>query len=534
MSKIQRLKSKIQKIAKKEYALYLFFIIVIFSILVIKPIENLDEIWNYNTARALLTGLIPYKEISMITTPFLPIINSLFLFIFGNEVIVDRIFSAIINGSILYLTFNILRKMFKETNISLISTFLLFMLYKNYFCLDYNFCVLLLVLIMINIEINFTNKENKIENTKEMQRYTIIDELKQNKKINIYLGIIAGLTICTKQSVGIIIAVFSVIYPLIWIRKKSMIKEAIKCSIYRIIGILIPILILLAYLLFTGAISDFIDYALKGIAHFNNKIPYKNLHTDDNSAIVLLSKSLVPVIIIITLSAILTKKKKRENRNILPLIMYAIPMLILIYPISDAIHFLIATYVIWIAGIYLIFGVFCKWIYLKINIKKKKKIYKIISLIIFLLLFVEIASNTITNYMNYYNQDKKHNIKHYSGIQIEDYLLQRINEIDTYIKKQLENGKKVYILDAEAAVYNIPLDIYNKDYDIFLKGNIGKDGEEGLIEKIKIQSKDTNTIFLVRNDNFSQNWQTPLKVVNYVKNNFNKIDEVSIYDVYEL
>ena len=208
-------------------------------------------------------------------------------------------------------------------------------------------------------------------------------------------------------------------------------------------------------------------------------------------------------------------------------------MLILLYPISDVIHFIIATYVIWLTGIYLIFGVFGKWIYSKVNLKRKKRLYKITSLIIFLLLFVNVTTNTITNYIDYYNQEKAHNIKHYSEIQIEDYLLQRINEIDSYIKEQVENGKKVYILDAEAAVYNIPLDIFNKDYDMFLKGNIGKDGEEGLIKKVEEQSKDDNNLFLIRNDNFSQNWQTPLEVVNYVKDNFNKIDEISIYDVYK-
>ena len=43
--------------------------ITIFSIIIIKPISDLDEIWNYNTARAISEGLIPYKDISMITSP---------------------------------------------------------------------------------------------------------------------------------------------------------------------------------------------------------------------------------------------------------------------------------------------------------------------------------------------------------------------------------------------------------------------------------------------------------------------------------
>ena len=52
-----------------------------------------------------------------------------------------------------------------------------------------------------------------------------------------------------------------------------------------------------------------------------------------------------------------------------------------------------------------------------------------------------------------------------------------------------KENKEVYILDAEAAVYNIPLDKYTKNYDMFLKGNIGKDGEEGIIKQIQKDSE---------------------------------------------
>ena len=67
---------------------------------------------------------------------------------------------------------------------------------------------------------------------------------------------------------------------------------------------------------------------------------------------------------------------------------------------------------------------------------------------------------------------------------------------------------------------------------MFLKGNIGENGQEGLIEKVKKQTEDKNNLFLVRQIQYSQNWQTPLKVVEYVRNNLEKIDEVEFYDVY--
>ena len=103
--------------------------------------------------------------------------------------------------------------------------------------------------------------------------------------------------------------------------------------------------------------------------------------------------------------------------------------------------------------------------------------------------------------------------------------------MDNYITEQEKYGKKVYIMDAEAAIYMIPLDKYNKNYDMFLKGNIGKDGEEGIIKNIK-NSKE-NCLYLIRKPKYSSNWQTPTKVVNYIKNNLNLIDEITIFNVYK-
>ena len=50
---------------------------------------------------------------------------------------------------------------------------------------------------------------------------------------------------------------------------------------------------------------------------------------------------------------------------------------------------------------------------------------------------------------------------------------ENVIEIDEYIKQKEAEGEKVYILDARAALYMIPLDKYNKDFDMFMKGNFG-------------------------------------------------------------
>jgi len=39
-----------------------------------RNLANLDEIWNFNFARNIANGLIPYKDFNMLQTPLLPFI----------------------------------------------------------------------------------------------------------------------------------------------------------------------------------------------------------------------------------------------------------------------------------------------------------------------------------------------------------------------------------------------------------------------------------------------------------------------------
>ena len=229
---------------------------------------------------------------------------------------------------------------------------------------------------------------------------------------------------------------------------------------------------------------------------------------------------------------IISKFLRKENENIkkvLTMLVYSLSIIIVMYPISDEIHFLIGS-LISIIGLMYMIALLGEKIYHKINYEKKYKIYKIITLIIWMILFVIILTKGIDNLYKYFKIEKNTEIQHFKNIEIGQHLKDRIDEIDKYILEKEQEGKTVYILDAEAAIYMIPLDKYNKNYDMFLKGNIGKDGEEGQIQTI--QQKDENTLFLIRKENLKTNWQTPLKVINYIRENLENIGEISIYEVY--
>lgn len=510
-------KEKIKAISK-DFILFIFIAVMVFSIIAINPISNLDEIWNYNTARAITQNLIPYKDISMITTPLLPMITALFLKLIANEVIVSRVLASVLWGGVLFSIFKILKLLIKEENTCLIITALLGLLFRDCYCIDYNILSLMFSLIILYIELKNIDKPHF-----------------ENNKTDFLIGILAGLTVCTKQSIGAILAIIVVGYKIIFVQNKKEFIEYLKTAFKRIIGILIPIILVLIYLIVTNSLQDFINYAVLGISTFSNKIPYAQLMNNDKKEIQILSR-IMPFILLImaVLTIVLQNKKKKENignidNKILTMLIYSLSTIIIMYPISDEIHFLIAGTITFIGLAYILYLLGIA-IYNKINLQSKKKIYKITSLLISIILIAFIAVRGIENITEYIKQEKNETIEHYKNIQISEYLQERINEIDNFILEQEKENKKVYILDAEAAIYMIPINNYNKDYDMFLKGNIGKDGQEGQIQKIK--QKETNEIILIRKRNLQSNWQTPTEVVNYVRENLEFMGEVSIYEVY--
>lgn len=510
-------KEKIKAISK-DFILFIFIAVMVFSIIAINPISNLDEIWNYNTARAIAQNLIPYKDISMITTPLLPMITALFLKLIANEVIVSRVLASVLWGGVLFSIFKILKLLIKEENTCLIITALLGLLFRDCYCIDYNILSLMFSLIILYIELKNIDKPHF-----------------ENNKTDFLIGILAGLTVCIKQSIGAILAIIVVGYKIIFVQNKKEFIEYLKTAFKRIIGILIPMILVCIYLIATNSLQDFINYAVLGISTFSNKIPYAKLMNNDKKEIQILSR-IMPFILLAmaVLTIVLQNKKKKENignidNKILTMLIYSLSTIIIMYPISDEIHFLIAGTITFIGLAYILYLLGIA-IYNKINLQSKKKIYKITSLLISIILIAFIAVRGIENITEYIKQEKNETIEHYKNIQISEYLQERINEIDNFILEQEKENKKVYILDAEAAIYMIPINNYNKDYDMFLKGNIGKDGQEGQIQKIK--QKETNEIILIRKRNLQSNWQTPTEVVNYVRENLEFMGEVSIYEVY--
>lgn len=491
---------------KKVYEILLFLLVflTVLSIIILKPLDDLDEIWNYNFARNIANGLVPYRDFNMVITPLLAMFSGLILKITFNELIVMRILAAILCSTIIYMVYKIFRMLDIKKEVAIILVFSIGYWFRDIFCIDYNYLSLLINLIIIYMEIKFYKQNDEF--------------IKSDRKKDFIIGVLAGLSILTKQTSGILISIVVLGNKLVFVRKKEQFKIYLKSFLYRLIGVMIPTIIFILYLLINNAFSEFINYTILGILEFSNKIPYKTLIELDFIGVLSI---LVPVAIIYEWIKTICLEK---DRKIYFLLVYGIAIFIICFPISNKIHFMIGSTPIIIAIFYEIYSLARKIIN-KINKLKKISFFVLFMLeAMLIMLLIYYTSNNLYNY--YLTKESFSKLNNFAYIPVSESLQKQINNVDDYIKKE-ENVK---ILHASAAIYMIPLDKYNKDYDMFNKGNFGREGEKRLIEQI---SNSNQIKYLILKDEYRENWQAPIGIINYVKNNKAKIGEVEIFNIYQ-
>lgn len=494
-----------KKFGNLMYAVCLILLVVI--MVVIRPLTNLDEIWNFNIARCISNGLVPYKDISMVSTPLLGFLMAIPLRIFGQELFYTRVFAIVM----VLLSFLLIFKIFKNLDIKIEITRCagigILALLCNYIIPEYNLLSLLILLAIELIEIKMLK-----------------DEKYGKSAFNIALGILAGLMICTKQTVGLIISFIVLAMPFIYIESKLGIKNAIKRAGLRLLGILIPSIAFVIYLNINGAWSEFINYSIFGIKTFTNSISYVELFNKSNVVYKVLLILMPSIIIISVVTNTILKFKKRHENELYTITMYAAGMFSIVFPIADKAHFGIAI----IPSIILL--IYCMKSLIDVNKFARKIDYK------YVLEFVNVCSVLFilitTLCIEYLHNDdlgviSKHAYQnHFRYIYIPESVNSSINTINEFASVK---SKKVYILDASAAIYMIPADRYNKDYDMLNIGNLGTDGESKIIQKIK----DEDALYLILRDDEALNWQNPNQVRAYIKENMEFVGTKDRFDIYQ-
>ena len=480
------------------------------------PATDLDEVWNYNTANAFAMGLIPYKQVSMITTPLLPMVNSIFLKIFFNGIITYRVVMGIIFALIVLFIYLIIRELSNKRLLSYICAFFMGTLLIKNFLLDYNYLFLLIVLMIAFLEVRDLKKNENF-----------------NFNHNLCVGLLTGLAFLTKQTIGLLLIIVVIFEVFIYMKKIGFdlkLTKFIKLIGVRIFGIMIPITMFLIYLGVNGAFNDFINYAIKGVKEFSNSIPYYRLLNSTDYKIAIISRLFIIVycslFITFILECVKNKKMKDELINIYILAICSIPVIAIIYPISDDFHLIVASVFVLIVVAYLL-------IFLLNEINKFVKFdvfYKKLLLIglLFIIILISLKNVIIERNLNI-----KENLlvpfKHYEGIYVPKYLSNRISDVTDKVRAYSNSGRESIIIDAEASIYDIVLNRYKKNYDMLLIGNIGEHGVEKIINEIKDSH---NVYYFVKNPQYALNWQLPEDIVDYIRNNLKYHETVSVFDVY--
>ena len=499
-----------------QFSIFTLSLVVFLVARLVTPATDLDEVWNYNTANAFAMGLIPYKQVSMITTPLLPMINSIFLKVVFNGIMTYRVLMGIVFALIVLFIYLIIKELSNKKLLSYICAFFIGTLLIKKFLLDYNYLFLLISLVIAFLEIRDIKKNENF-----------------NFNHNLCVGVLTGLAFLTKQTIGALLIFVMILEVFIYMKKSGFdlkFNKFIKLIGVRIFGMMVPIIIFLIYLGVTGAFNDFINYAIKGVREFSNNVPYYRLFDSNDKVVSIISRLFIivyiPLFITFILECVKNKKMKDELMNIYVLAICSIPVIAIIYPISDDFHLIVASVFALTVVAYLL-------IFLLNEIDKFVKIdvfYKKLLLIglLFIIILISFKNAIIERNLNI-KENVLVSFKHYEGIYVPKYLSNRISDVTDKVRLYSNSGRESIIIDAEAAIYDIVLNKYKKNYDMLLIGNIGERGVEKIINEIKDSH---NVYYFVKNPQYALNWQLPEDIIDYIRNNLKYHETVSVFDVY--
>ena len=158
------------------------------------------------------------------------------------------------------------------------------------------------------------------------------------------------------------------------------------------------------------------------------------------------------------------------------------------------------------------------------EIKVNSKILSYINIVVFVCINIYGISGVFKLERDSLIVDKTSN---YFGGFIKQNLQEKIELIDNYILEESKKENRIVIISEKAALYMIPLNINNGDFDLAFVGNLGKNGENKLIEKVK---NSENTKYLIDKNIY---WQISLNLRNYIITNLEKTGDIGGFEIYE-
>lgn len=474
---------------KYETLVFVYIFLSIFCSIMLRSLSSLDELWQYGFGRNIATGILPYKDMNMIVTPFSMWVLGLFIRLLGEEIYIYRLLGVLVCATAVYICYKILillqvKKRFVFCMIAYICAF-----YCVFFTYDYNFLNMTLQVLIIYLYLN------RLLCTKAYWKSDFMLFL---------TGICSGLPIITKQTTGLTLMFSSIlVYYIIW--KKDSAKKKLLFGI----AITLPGVVFFVWLIVNQILDDFIFYSVKGLGKFSHKVTLGDFLF--RSGIINTCIGCGTILICFLVISKIIKNKGRIERNVWIIIfILAMGGMIVIYPITDSIHVSVAIFPIILLGILLLADVMNKQSDIRMEV----------------LIFAIFLGLGLPIYINIDENSKWSELKHMKYVLMDRGLEENINKVNDYMER-LETDD-IYIVDASACLYKIPMDMYIKDYDLFLNGHWGTESPLEVVERLKDRE---GYIFILKED-YLLNWQVPKEAVTYVRNEFKKIDEVEQFEVY--
>lgn len=485
----RKIKALLVKYEKVTVLLFIIISVMTFSFNI--KLDVSDELWNFSNMYKMKNGYTIYKDLNVIITPFIFYIGKIIFEIFGSNYLVSRITNVIIFSIFYFLIYEIYRTLGIKKQKSILYliliysiTYYIIMTGMNYNILALDFCFMGILLIL-------------------------------KQKANWLQGIIIFSIFMTKQNIGVYYAIGYTIFQL---TQSANIKEALK-RILQVGGMSIGLVgIYLVYLWINQNLYHFINYAFLGIGEFGSK----NLGYNEAIYTLIFIILLYPIILWMLKSKKL-KIDKKIRKQAYMLISFGGPLLLTAYPLINQYHVDFAIILSIITLIYIFEKSFLE------ELTEHKIIENIIKIIIMIFITGIILLCCYEN-IPYCIEIKNNHYPMYYGAIIDEKMKKNIDTVIKYMEGMEKEGKNTIILSYYANLYMNITGRNNGKMDLPFYGNLGKEGEDGLIQEID-KLKNTNLLILKEEDTV---FQESKKVREHIINTYERIGEIEQFLIYKV
>ena len=442
---------KMLEFIKKNFRYIFLFIFFFLTLHFFYAHMSGDQIYNYGFSYAMSRGEILYKDFNLLIPPVGPIVY-LLPFLFGTSFIVFNAYQAIL----ICVLFHFLFKLFdnKAWFFLIAFVFPIPIPYITALFQGYNFLLILELVILLWLE--------------------------KEKKNDYLIGVILGLCVFTKQTVGVAFCLVSIFY---------LFKDY-KKVVRRFLGFLIPCFVFLFYFLITGTLYSFFDMCLFGMFDF----------TSGNSGVYKIISDFYFWVFLLQFGYLIFRiiKNHRDIRNY-----YILAFSLVSIPLFDYNHVAYFSFVF----LFLFIDAF--------NFRRKSIRFNIC-------LFSCLFSVVWCYFVNGKTFPNLVKLDNFGYIVMYDNNYKEIKMLVDYFDKH----DNTIILSENSYVVKVAADRDIDYFDLLNKGNHGYNGTEKVIKKFD-EYDDTFIILNIEAYNkFNLRQQINKEVMKYVMDNYEKVGEL--------